>query len=52
MGIKTYQGLKARSANFINTSIDLSIDKPLRNISIIIKPPRHINIESSEILTG
>jgi hypothetical protein len=51
MGIETYRGLKARSANFVNASVDLLIDEPLRNMSMIIKPPRYISIESSKILT-
>jgi hypothetical protein len=50
--IKTCRGLKARFINFVNTFIELSIDEPLRNMSIIIKPPRHISIESSKILEG
>jgi hypothetical protein len=52
MGIETCRGLKARSANFVNASVDSSIDEPLRNMSMIIKPPRHISMESSKILTG
>jgi hypothetical protein len=52
IGIKTCRGLKARSANFVNASVESSIDEPLRNMSMMIKPPRHINMESSEILTG
>jgi len=50
--IKTCRGLKARFANFVNALIKLSIDELLRNMSIIIKPPKHISIKSSKILTG
>jgi hypothetical protein len=52
MGIETCRGLKARSANFVNASVDSLIDEPLRNMSMMIKPPRHISMESSEILMG
>jgi hypothetical protein len=50
-GIKTCRGLKARSANSVNASVESSIDEPLRNMSMMIKPPRHISMESF-ILTG
>ena len=52
MGIKTCRGLKARSANSVNASVESSIDEPLRNMSMMIKPPRHISMESFEILKG
>jgi len=48
--IKTCRGLKARSTNFVNTSVILLIDELLRNMFIVIRLPRHISIESSKIL--
>jgi hypothetical protein len=52
MGIKTCRGSKARSASFVNVSVESSIDEPLRNMSMMIRPPWSISIESSEMITG
>jgi hypothetical protein len=52
MGMKTCRGSKARSANFVNASVDSSMDEPLRNMSMMIKPPTHVSTGTTEILPG
>jgi hypothetical protein len=39
--LRTFQGLKASFANFSKVFVDSSINQPLINIAIIIRPPRN-----------
>jgi hypothetical protein len=38
--LRTFQGLKATFANFSKVFVDCSIDQPLMNMAMTIKPPR------------